>query len=92
MSTEEVKTTSDEPKDCLMSLWAEIMKLDKDIDMRNKLIESIHRVVDSNNYSPQQKLTKIKKHIDNFKKLSATKQPLDVKSGLRYAVSGGLLN
>ena len=92
MSMEEVKPTKDESKDCLMSLWAEIMKLDKDVDMRSKLIESIRRVVDSNNYSPQQELTKIKKYLDNFTKISTPEKTIESNSDLRYVVSGGLLN
>lgn len=91
MSSSE-NTTNAQHND-LSDLWAEIMKLDQDVELRDKLIRNITNVVQGKYYSPEHKLIRIKAYLDSFhnRRRRNTKDE-ENKRELRYAVSGGLLD
>lgn len=76
-----------------LSLWAEILRLDKELEESGKVVERIAKIIDEQKLSDEEKIKTIRVYIKlvNEKK-SAGNDKTEEKGILRYIVSGGVLD
>lgn len=75
-----------------LSLWAEILRLDRELDESVKVIKHIVKIIDAKRLSDDEKVKKIRVYINSVnEKKSASNDKDEEKDNLRYVVSGGAL-